>query len=70
MIKTQVAELLQKEMDRKDFLRHIGVAAAVIVGVPTLLNALTRMQSGSLQGRSQTTGYGSMPYGGDKDGQR
>lgn len=70
MIKTQVAELLQKEMDRKDFLRHVGVAAAVVVGVPTLLNALTRMQSGSIHGKPQATGYGSMPYGGDKDGQR
>lgn len=70
MIKTQIAELLQKEMDRKDFLRHIGVAAAVIVGVPTLLNALARVQSGSLQGKSQTAGYGSMAYGGDKDGRR
>lgn len=66
MIKTQVAELLQKEMDRKEFLRHVGIAAAVIIGLPTLLNVLSRMQSGSL--RQQSAGYGSMPYGGNKEG--
>ncbi len=66
MIKTQVAELLQKEMDRKEFLRHIGIAVAVIVGLPTLLSALSRLQGGSI--RQQSAGYGSSTYGGSKDG--
>lgn len=65
MIKTQVAELLQKEMDRKEFLRHVGIATAVIAGLPTLLSALSRLQGGSV--RHQTAGYGSSSYGGDKD---
>lgn len=69
MIKAQVGQLLQKEMDRKDFLRHVGVAAAVIVGIPTLLGALGRLQSGS-QPASQSFGYGASAYGGDsKPGQ-
>ena len=67
MIKTQIAELLQKEMDRKEFLRHVGIAVAVIVGLPTFLSALSRLQSGSL-GKQPSAGYGSMSYGGDKDG--
>lgn len=66
MIKTQIVELLQKEMDRKDFLRHVGIAVAVIVGLPTLLSALSRLQSGSI--KQQTVGYGSSSYGGNKDG--
>lgn len=65
MIKTQVAELLQKEMDRKDFLRHVGIATAVIVGLPTFLSVLAKLQSGSL--RQQTVGYGGSSYGGDKE---
>ena len=65
MIKTQVAELLQKEMDRKEFLRHVGIAAAVIVGLPTFLSILTKLSHGSI--RQQPVGYGSSSYGGDKE---
>ena len=64
MIKAQVGQLLEKEMDRKDFLRHVGVAAAVIVGVPTLLNAISRLQAGPVRD-AQQVGYGSSAYGGD-----
>ena len=65
MIKTQVGQLLQKEMDRKDFLRHVGVAVVVIAGVPTLLSALNRMQGGAQQkASSQSLGYGASAYGG------
>lgn len=66
MIKAQVTELLQKEMDRKEFLRHVGIAAAVIVGLPTFLSVLSRLQGGSI--RQQTVGYGSSPYGGNNEG--
>ena len=65
MIKAQVGQLLEKEMDRKDFLRHVGVAAAVIAGVPTLLSVLGRLQSGPDTAK-RTVGYGSSAYGGDK----
>lgn len=65
MIKAQVGQLLEKEMDRKDFLRHIGVAVAVIAGVPTLLSAINRLQTGPI-GDVRHVGYGSSAYGGDK----
>jgi hypothetical protein len=64
MIKAQVGQLLEKEMDRKDFLRHIGVAVAVIAGVPTLLSAINRLQAGPVR-TEQQVGYGSSAYGGD-----
>jgi hypothetical protein len=64
MIKAQVGQLLEKEMDRKDFLRHVGVAVAVIAGVPTLLSAINRLQAGPVRGVQQV-GYGSSAYGGD-----
>lgn len=70
MIKAQVGQLLQKEMDRKDFLRHIGVAAAVVVGVPTLIGAISRLQNGSTSplgdGQGSGYGYGTSAYGGNK----
>lgn len=67
MIKAQVGQLLQKEMDRKDFLRHVGVAAAVIAGVPTLISAINRLQAGpAAQGGGHAFGYGASAYGGDK----
>lgn len=67
MIKAQVGQLLQKEMDRKDFLRHIGIAAAVVVGVPALMAALNRLHAGPVGGAVDSrAGYGSSPYGGDK----
>lgn len=68
MIKAQVGQLLEKEMDRKDFLRHIGVAVAVIAGVPTLLSAISRLQTGSV-GEARQVGYGSSAYGGDNSRQ-
>lgn len=71
MIKNQVAQLLQKEMDRKDFLKHVGIAAAVMVGIPTILKTLSQLQS---TGRPESlstgthlgsaTKYGASVYGG------
>ena len=66
MIKAQLGQLLEKEMDRKDFLRHVGVAAAVIVGIPAILSALTRLPEGPVR----QVGYGSSSYGGDQLPQR
>lgn len=42
-------ELLNKQMDRKEFIKHVGVAAAIIVGIPAVLKALSQIggQSGS-----------------------
>ena len=65
MIKAQLGQLLEKEMDRKDFLRHVGVAAAVSVGIPAILGALGRLQTGSQQPNRQV-GYGSSAYGGNQ----
>ena len=64
MIRKQLDTVLQKEVDRKDFLKHVGIAAAAIVGVPTLLKVVGQ---GSLTpGRSSAAGYGASAYGGVK----
>lgn len=64
--------LLQKEMSRKEFLATMGFGVASVMGLSTLLQAVTGksiMPSvlGSTQ-KSQGYGYGSSPYGGAKHG--
>lgn len=55
-----MARLMNKEMDRKDFLKYaLGVALAA-VGVTGILNTLLRLGGESSHSNS---GYGSAPYG-------
>jgi len=63
MIKAQVNQLLSKEMDRKDFLKHVGIAAVAVAGVPAVLKALGHMGGGSSSAQ-QSMGYGASTYGG------
>jgi hypothetical protein len=58
-----VKNILDKPMDRKDFLKHVGIASLVVMGGGTILK--------SLNGVSQTANtpkhsYGSSAYGGNK----
>jgi hypothetical protein len=62
MANKNVARLLSKEMDRKDFLKYgIGVALAVI-GVTGFLNTLLRLGSSDASTKVET-GYGASSYG-------
>lgn len=72
-MRDQVAGLLTKEMDRKEFMRFIGVGAILVLGGGVIMNALSSLNSGtSLKGvksvgaasPSSSYGYGSSPYGG------
>lgn len=61
--------ILQKEMDRKDFLKHVAVGAVAATGVGTLIKAFAPQagvnfgqQTGSIQ--NQVYGYGGSVYGG------
>jgi hypothetical protein len=57
-MKQQIAELMNTEMTRKEFLQHVGAAILVVLGVSAML--------GALQPRSSKNGYGSSAYGGTK----
>lgn len=51
---------MQKDMDRRDFLKHVGIGFAAIAGVTTILKTLN-----TLNGQKEVTvGYGSSAYGG------
>ena len=55
-ITEQVSELMQKEMDRKDFLKHVGVGLIAVSGVGSLLKSLNAVSSHP-QPRTGTYGY-------------
>ncbi|MBH1980825.1 hypothetical protein I8H83_03010 [Candidatus Saccharibacteria bacterium] len=67
-IKQGISTVLNKEMDRSEFLRFSIVAIVAVTGIGTLLRTFNVV--GSRQS-SQTVanGYGSMPYGGAKNDQ-
>lgn len=52
-------ELLDKEMDRREFLAHAGAAALAVIGIAGILKSLSSMNSGQV-----SNGYGSGAYGG------
>ncbi len=60
-MQNEVQKLLEKDMDRKNFLKHVGIGFAAIAGITTALKTLT-MLNGSH--KNVDTGYGSSAYGG------
>ena len=59
--KQEIKSLLEKEMDRKEFLMHLGIGALAVVGISSLINNLNRFNS---KPAVQGDGYGSSTYGG------
>lgn len=63
MIKKNVSQLLETEMERKDFLKLIALGAVAATGVTHILKAVT--QQVPQRGATTTSfAYGSSPYGG------
>lgn len=54
-----VDDLLEKEMDRKQFLAHAGAAVLAVVGISSVLKSLK-----GISHESASNGYGSSTYGG------
>lgn len=67
-MKAQLNTILNKEMDRKDFLRHVGVAVMMFAGGGAIMQAIGSLQTGGRTpapaSRPASYGYGSTPYGG------
>lgn len=66
MIKQNVAKILDTEMERKDFLKLVGLGAVAAVGVTSILKAVTPAGQKVGQSPQGDGGYGSMAYGGLK----
>lgn len=60
-IKTQLNQLLAKQMDRKDFIKHVAIGVVALTGAGTALKLLSGPQK-----KSTELGYGGSAYGGDK----
>ena len=68
-MKDDFAALLQKEMDRKDFLKHVGIGFAVITGAATVLKTLNGFGTSSQKAGNSASygyGYGAATYGGPR----
>ncbi|RYF29543.1 MAG: hypothetical protein EOO17_00990 [Chloroflexi bacterium] len=67
-MKQELNSLLAKKMDRKDFLKHIGIAIVAITGVSAIVKTLAPAPAGHTNiARSNASGYGSSVYGGAKN---
>jgi len=60
-LQTDVQALMQKEMDRRDFIKHVGIGFAAILGITTLLRTMNSLSGNS---QKQTVGYSAGAYGG------
>ncbi len=63
-MKKEIDEILQKRMDRKDFLKHVGMGVAVITGTAGVVKLLRPEQKTEQQ--NVAMGYGSSVFGGVK----
>lgn len=67
MFKKTIDQLLETEMDRKEFLKNVGIAAVVMTGATAALKAITpAVIQKKASPSSVQFGYGQSPYGGDQ----
>lgn len=61
-LQSDVQTLLQKKMDRREFIKHVGIGFAALIGVSAVLRSMS-----SMGGNKQSVGYGASAYGGVKN---
>lgn len=68
-IKEELNTLLTKKMDRKDFLKHIGIGVVAVTGLSAFLKALAPApkKAAVQQTNASQYGYGGSVYGGTKN---
>lgn len=54
-------------MERKDFLKLLGIGAVAAVGISGILKAMSQPTGKKTSQQPTNAGYGSMAYGGSKD---
>ena len=63
-MQNDIEKLLQKEMDRKGFIKHVAIGFAALAGVTAIAKTLSTMLGNN---KAQSVGYGSNAYGGEID---
>ena len=61
-MKDQLESLLEKNMDRRDFLKHVGIGFAALTGLAGLLKTLNSL--GAKETPHIVGSYGASAYGG------
>lgn len=65
-VRNQLKNILDKQMDRQDFIKHVAVGAVALVGGGALIRmSMSNNPSGQA---SQQVGYGDSAYGGTNQG--
>jgi len=63
MIKQSIARILSIELDRKDFLKAVGIGLVAATGVTQVVNSVVKQTSTTAK-PSANYGYGASVYGG------
>ena len=64
MIKQSIARILSVELDRKDFLKAIGIGIIAATGVTQAVNSVVKQTSPAIPSQTSGFGYGGSVYGG------
>lgn len=67
-IKTQLNDVLNKKLSRKDFLKHVAIGMVALSGAGAALRLLAKDSNPSVTNRGG--GYGTSAYGGRQEGNR
>lgn len=59
-----IQQLLEADMDRKEFLMYLGASVLAVVGVSGLLRSISAPLEKPAKASQNKAGYGSSPYGG------
>ncbi len=66
MYKKKIDDILTQEISRGEFLKAGGAIILTVIGLPSIVNTVTKAFSGSEKKttkRVSSTGYGGRPYG-------
>ncbi|MFZ1301807.1 MAG: hypothetical protein WAQ27_04525 [Candidatus Microsaccharimonas sp.] len=64
MIKQSIARILSVELDRKDFLKALGIGVVAATGVTAAVNSVVKQTTSSTPQKKVAFGYGESVYGG------
>lgn len=67
-VKEELNVLLNKKMDRKDFLKHVAIGVVALTGITAITRAFipTNQPKVGKQSTPTNNGYGASAYGGTK----
>ena len=66
MIQRELQKLFTKEMNRKEFLAHVGAGMLTLIGISGLLKHLVNYNTSGTPTKQVASGYGLSAYGGKK----